>query len=101
MPKHPKSSSVRSLVQIVSDGDPATTYIIGANGEEIPNVVGFVLRSKVDELLSVDLEIINASADITAVVDNVTIICPCCGRTYTHNCRASSEELNFDYDFPT
>jgi hypothetical protein len=74
------------LIRVVSDGVGHSTVVMDGNDTVIDNVGAVTLWIASGELNHADLTIYGTSVDIRAEIGDVTLLCPICEETQTHNC---------------
>lgn len=84
-------SDAERTVQIVSDGTPRLTHVLGPDGQEIRNVRSFTIHAEArDDFVVVNLEIRPVSLDVHALVNEVLFSCPFCSTENRHKCSSSN-----------
>lgn len=73
-------------VRIQSDGSAFDTVITTDTGEEL-RVSRATIWMENNELNKVDLEIVAPKVDVHANLTTITLVCPVCKETETHDCK--------------
>lgn len=73
-------------IRIHSDGFGNDAVIMDEDGKTLDNVVDATIYMTPREPNRINLEFIATPVNVAGSVDEVTLTCPCCEESFTHNC---------------